>query len=234
MDKVEVVSIGYKIAHHWNLILFTVLAITGGVLFSIEVTSWFAYVVGSPLSTVSGTDPVTTGVQLLRTSHRFIGFVWGALLTVYALYLLIFRRVQVFKPLTKPLGRQIAEANAIVAHYMLGKPLPPDVERELDRHNVLVSYMALILLVSILFLSVSGVLLVYRDALGITPTTASWLLLLHDVGFALGLLFVALHLFAATHPSNRPLLNAMFGDGKADLGWLQRHMPRYLARRGVG
>lgn len=233
MDKIEIISIGYKIAHNWNLILFTILAITGGVLFSIEITSWFAYLVGTPLSTLTGTDPVTAGVQLLRTSHRFIGFIWGALLITYGIYLLAFRRVEIFKPLARPFSKQIAEAKALVGHYLAGRPLPPEVEKELERHNVLVSYMALLLLLSIILLGVSGVLLVYRDALGITATTASWLVLLHDIGFALGLLFVAFHLFAVTHPSNRPLLVAMFGDGKAELGWLQKHMPKYLARRGL-
>ncbi|MEM0484902.1 MAG: cytochrome b/b6 domain-containing protein [Pyrobaculum sp.] len=233
MDKIEIISIGYKIVHHWNLLLFTVLAITGGVLFSIEVTSWFAYIIGSPLSTVLGTDPVTAGVQLLRTSHRFIGFIWGALLITYGIYLLAFRRVEIFKPLARPLSKQMAEAKALIRHYLTGRPLPPDVEKELERHNVLVSYMAILLIVSIIFLSASGVLLVYKDALGISAATASWLVLLHDIGFALGLLFVAFHLFAVTHPSNRPLLVAMFGDGKAELSWVQKHMPKYLARRGL-
>ncbi|AFA39429.1 Cytochrome b(N-terminal)/b6/petB [Pyrobaculum oguniense TE7] len=231
--KIEIVSIGYKIVHHWNLILFTILALTGSVLFSIELMGWLAYAVGAPLSAVLGVDPLTAGVQLVRTSHRFIGFVWGALLTVYGLYLLVFRRVEVFKPLKKPIGQQIREAKAIAAHYMLGRPMPKDIEESLDRHNILVSYMALLLFISIVLFGISGVGLVFRDSLGLSSATAGVLLLLHDVAFALGLLFVAMHLFAVTHPSNRPLLNAMFGDGTIELEWAKKHMPKFLSRRGV-
>ncbi len=233
MDKVEIISVGYKIAHHWNLILFTVLALTGAVLFSVEVMGWLAYAVGAPFSTLLGTDSVTVGAQLVRTSHRFLGFVWGALLIVYATYLLLFRRIEIFRPLTKPLSQQIKEVKAIMSHYMLGKPLPPEVAQSLDRHNILVSYMGIVLVIAIALLSLSGVVLVFKETLGLTPSTVNLMVLLHDIGFVLGLLFVALHLFAVLHPANRPLLMAMFGDGKVDLAWLKAHMPRFLERRGA-
>jgi formate dehydrogenase subunit gamma len=233
MDKFEIISIGYKIAHHWNLILFTLLALTGAVLFSIEVMGWLAYVVGAPFSALLGTDPVTAGVQLLRSGHWFIGFVWGALLIVYTIYLLLFGRIEVFKPLSKPLSQQIKEMRAVASHYMLGKPLPPEVAKSLDRHNVLVSYMTIVLIIAVAFLSISGVALAFKVPLSLSPSTVNLLVLLHDVGFVLGLLFVALHLFAVLHPANRPILMATFGDGKADLAWLKAHMPRFLERRGV-
>jgi len=233
MDKFEIISIGYKIAHHWNLILFTLLALTGAVLFSIEVMGWLAYAVGAPFSALLGTDPVTAGAQLVRTSHRFIGFVWGALLIVYAIHLLLSRRIEVFKPLSKPLLQQIKEMRAVTSHYVLGKSLPPEVAKSLDRHNILVSYMTIVLVIAVTLLSISGVALVFKEPLGLGPSTVNLMLLLHDVGFVLGLLFVALHLFAVLHPANRPLLAAMFGDGKADLAWLKAHMARFLERRGV-
>ncbi|ACB39305.1 cytochrome b/b6 domain-containing protein [Pyrobaculum neutrophilum] len=233
MDKVEVVSIGYRIAHHWNLLLFTVLAITGGALFAIEVLAPLVYAVGAPLAAAVGTDAVTAGAQLLRTSHRFLGHIWGALLLVYAVNLLFFRKVRIFDALRKPLGRQIREAKALAGHYLLGRPLPEDVKASMERHNVFVAYMALLLIASVVLLSISGVALVYRDALGLSVEEARLMLLLHDVGFALGLLFVALHVFAVLHPANRPLLNAMFGDGTIPLDWAKTHMPNYLRRRGA-
>lgn len=228
-EKFELMSIGYKIAHQWNLILFTILAITGSVLFSAEVFGWLAYVVGAPVATAIGSDPFTAGVQLLRTSHRFIGIMWGLLLTVYALYVLIFRRVEVLRPLGRPFKEQLREVKAVLSHYMAGRPL----NVELDRHNILVSYLFLLLFVAVAMLSVSGVAIVYGDVLGLSTDAVRLMLLLHDLGFALALLFVFLHLFAVTHPSNRPLLNAMFGDGKVDVAWLAKHMPRYVKRRAL-
>jgi formate dehydrogenase subunit gamma len=233
MDKLEIVSTGYRTAHNWNLILFTLLALTGGVLFSIEVMGWLAYVVGTPFSALLGTDPVTAGVQLLRSGHWFIGFVWGVLLIVYAIYLLLFGRIEVFKPLSKPLSQQIKEMRAVASQYVLGKPLPPEVAQSLDRHNVLVSYVTIVLIIAVTLLSISGVALAFKVPLGLSPSTINLMVLLHDVGFVLGLLFVALHLFAVLHPANRPILMAAFGDGKADLDWLKAHMPRFLERRGV-
>ena len=233
MDKFEIISIGYKIVHQWSLILFTLLALTGAVLFSIEVMGWLAYAVGAPFSASLGTDPVTAGVQLLRSGHWSIGFVWGALLIVYAIHLLLFGRIEVFKPLSKPLSQQIKEMRAVASHYVLGKPLPPEVAKSLDRHNVLVSYVTIVFVVAMALLSISGVALVFKVPLGLSPSTVSLMLLLHNVGFVLGLLFVALHIFAVLHPANRPLLEAMFGDGKADLAWLKAHMPRFFERRGV-
>jgi formate dehydrogenase subunit gamma len=209
------------------------LALTGGVLFSIEVMGWLAYVVGTPFSALLGTDPVTAGVQLLRSGHWFIGFVWGVLLIVYAIYLLLFGRIEVFKPLSKPLSQQIKEMRAVASQYVLGKPLPPEVAQSLDRHNVLVSYVTIVLIIAVTLLSISGVALAFKVPLGLSPSTINLMVLLHDVGFVLGLLFVALHLFAVLHPANRPILMAAFGDGKADLDWLKAHMPRFLERRGV-
>jgi len=233
MDKIEIISRGERITHNWNIVLFTLLVLTGTVLFSIELMGWFAYIIGAPLSSLLGEEPVTIGTQLLRTSHRFIGFAWGALLTVYGLYLLIFRRVEMFRPLTKPLSQQIKEAKELTGHYVLGKPITPDVAQNLDRRDVLASYITLLLFAAVVLISFSGVALVFKEPLGLSPSMAGLMLLLHDVGFMFSLIFVAGHLFAVTHPVNRPLLNAMFDDGKIDLTWLKHHMPRYLARRGV-
>ncbi len=230
--EIEIMGLGYRIAHLVNLILFISLMVSGFMLYSIETVSWFAYGIGQPLSTLSsGTDPVTTGVQWARTWHRVVGFTWGAFILAYALYILLFhRQLHVFDGLRKPLGDQIREAKAVVRHYILGEPIPEDVRERMGRHNVLVGYLAILILASVLLLSVSGVLLVYAEAWGLSLSTVRLLLLLHDVGFALALLFVLLHTFAVLLPHNRPLLVAMFSHGKVPLDWAREHMPGYLRR----
>lgn len=233
VNEVEVVSIGYRIAHHLNVVLFTILALTGAILLFPDIFAPLTYVIGAPLASALGLPPVTVGAELARTSHRFLGFIWGALLVVYGLNLVLFRKVTVFAPLRKPLSHQLREAKAIIRHYIAGKPLPSEVESELHRHNVLVSYMTILLAVGISLLAISGVLLVFAPVLGIAPSAVALLLLLHDVGFYLSLLFLLGHLFASTHISNRPLLNAMFGQGKVPLWWAKKHMAKYLHERGV-
>lgn len=227
--EIEVASLGYRLAHGLNLVLITLLAITGSMLLFPELMSWMSYAVGAPLAALLGSPyPVSVGEELARSSHRFLGEIWGVLLIVYAVYLLAFRRIHVFDALRKPLSQQIREAKALANHYVFGKPLPEDVAKSLERHNVLAAYITIVLVVGIVLLSISGVLLVYSNALGLSVAVFRDLLMLHDIGFYLVLLFIFFHLFAVLHPASRPLLNAMFGYGKVALEWAQRHMPNYL------
>ncbi len=227
--EIEIASPGYRLAHGLNLVLITLLAITGAMLLFPELMSWLSYAVGAPLAAFLGSPyPTSVGEELARASHRFLGEIWGLFLIVYVIYLLAFRRIHVFDALRKPLGQQIREAKALANHYVFGKPLPDDVAKNLDRHNVLVAYMAIVLVVGIVLLSISGVLMVYSNYLGLSETVFRYMLLLHDLGFYLVLLFIFLHLFASLHPANRPLLSAMFGYGKVALEWAQKHMPNYL------
>ncbi|MEZ0248102.1 MAG: cytochrome b/b6 domain-containing protein, partial [Thermoproteus sp.] len=171
------------------------MAITGSLLLFPELMSWLSYAVGVPLAAAMGvSNPVSIGEELARTSHRFLGVIYGLFLIVYAIYLLAFRRIRAFDALKKPLGKQIREASALLRHYTTGEPLPDDVASELERHNVLVAYMVIILVLGLVLLSISGVLLAYSDALSLTIGQYRILLLLHDLGFYLSLIFVFLHL----------------------------------------
>lgn len=228
---VEVISSSYRFTHTLNLVLYTMLIITGLMLFSIDLTAWLAYSVGTPLSAgIPNTDPIAQGVQWARAWHRFLGHVWGALIIIYPLYLVISRRLTTFLPLKKGLQAQIREAVAVTKYYLFGRPLPKDIAENMDRHNVLVAHTAILLIVSSVLLSVSGLAMVYEDAIGLGTEGFRVMLLLHDVGFGLGVLYVLLHLFAVLDPLNRPLLLAMFGDGRAPIRWVREHMPRFLER----
>jgi formate dehydrogenase subunit gamma len=229
----EVISNSYRIAHSHNLHLWSFLAVTGGTLMAIELFSPLAYLAGLPLAPLLGVDPVTAGVQLLRVLHRVFGVIWGLLLIVYGCFLVCFGKLEVLKPLRKPLKEQIAEAKALAGMYLLGRPLPKEVEEKLDRHNVFVAYLAVLLAISFILLAASGVGLMFRYSLGLSAEQAALLLLLHDLGFGLSMLFVLLHLYAAFHPANRPLLDAMFSDGRVPLEWAEKHMPAFLRRRGI-
>jgi len=230
---VEVISSSYRIAHAHNIHLWSFLAVTGGTLIAMEYLSPLAYVAGLPFASLLGTDPVTAGVQIFRVLHRILGVAWGLLLIVYGCYLICFGKLEVLKPLRKPLRGQIAEAKALFSTYMLGKPLPKEVGERVERHNVLVAYMALLLAIGFLLLAVSGVGLMFRYALGLSAEQAALLLFLHDLGFGLSMLFLLLHLYAAFHPLNRPLLHAMFDDGKIPLEWAKEHMGAHLRRLGI-
>ncbi len=230
-ERVEVISVGYRIAHTLNIVLFVLLLVTGAVIFSVELFGWLAFAMGAPLATLVGVpDPIAGGAQFARVLHRLLGHIWGALLIAYMVNLVAFGKLRAFDPLKRPFSVQAREVKALLAHYLAGRPLPDDVKASMERHNVFVAYMTVLLVVSFLLLSVSGLAIVYKDALGLTVADIRLMWLLHDVGFALSLLYLLLHLFAVLHPSNRPLLNAMFGDGTVPLKWAREHMGAYVRR----
>jgi len=232
--EIEILSMGARIAHTLQLIFFTLLVLTGLVLLSIELFAWIVYPIGVPLAPMVGlsqeTGAVTVGVEVARAIHRFTGPLWGALLIVYGIYLVITRKILVFEPLKKPIKQQIREAIALLNYYALGKPLPKDVEEDLERHNVLVSYLAIVLIIAVILVGGSGAAMIY---LNLTPDQHRIMLLLHDIGFYLSILFTLAHIFAFTHPANIPILKAMFTDGRVALKWAEKHMPRYIRSRAL-
>ncbi len=230
-EKVELMSPSYRIAHGLNLILYSLLILTGLVLFSIEAFSWLAYLLGVTLTPlIPNTDPVTIGVQISRSWHRFLGFIWGILVIIYPLYLLLFGRIKVLSPLKKPIKQQLREMKALIKRYVSGEPLPNDVAENIERHNVLVSYTVIILIISSVLIWISGLLMAFKDSLGLTIDQFRTALLLHDIGFGLGILYILLHVFAVFSPLNRQLLIAMFRDGYVSLEWVKGHMPSYIRR----
>lgn len=230
MKKIEIISNSYRIAHSHNLHFIAFLSITGVTIMAIEYFSWLAYVVGLPFAPFMNTDPVTAGIQIFRVLHRIFGIAWGGLIIVYGCYLFCGRKALIFDALKKPLSQQIKEAVALSKQYLLGKPLPEDVRENLERHNVFVAYLAILLGIGFALLAFSGVGLMLRFALGLSDQTAAQLLFMHDLGFGITVLFVLLHLFASFHPANRPLLDAMFGDGTAPFEWIQEEMKGFIRR----
>jgi formate dehydrogenase subunit gamma len=230
-DELEIASVGYRLAHWLNLILFLTLLITGLVLLEIEVFAYIVYPLGAPIATLLGLDPgtgaVTAGVQIARMLHRMAGLLWGFIIVVYVAYLLVSGRLEMLRVLRKPVGQQLREASAILSHYLLGRELPEDVRKGLDRHNVLTAYLALLLAIGVVLVGFSGLAMAYLD---LTPSQYRLMLLLHDIGFYLTVIFLIGHVFAVFHPSNVILLKAMFGDGRVPLSWAREHMNAYVER----
>lgn len=236
--RIKLMDLGYRVAHLVNLIFFVSLIASGSMVFLSDLASWFALAIGEPLSTLQGveSDPVVVGIQWARTWHRIVGFAWGAFLVIYGLYYVLFdRKFHIFKALMKGLRDQFREAAALVRHYIFGQPIPEDVSSKMGRHNVLVGWLFILLLVSVALLSISGVALVYREKLGLTLSDVRLMYALHDLGFVLSLVFLFLHVYASLHPSNRPLLRAMFfhtSEGEVPEDWARKHMGAIL-REGL-
>ena len=230
-EELEIISVGYRLAHWLNLILFSTLLITGLVLLEIEVLAYIVYPIGAPIATLLGLDPgtgaVTAGVQIARMLHRLVGPLWGFIIVVYVAYLLVSGRLETLRVLRKPVGQQLREALAILYHYLLGREIPEDVKKGLDRHNVLAVYITLLLAIGVVLIGLSGLAIQYLD---LTPSQYGLMLLLHDIGFYITIIYLIGHVFASFHPSNVILIKAMFGDGRVPLSWAREHMNAYVER----
>ncbi|MCE4602506.1 MAG: cytochrome b/b6 domain-containing protein [Desulfurococcales archaeon] len=225
--RIRVMDLAYRAGHLVNLILFISLIVSGLMLFASDATSWIALAIGQPLSTLEGVDadPVVVGIQWARTWHRVVGLAWGAFVVVYLVYYLSFnRKFHILKAIARSLGEQAREAAALVKHYTLGKPIPWEVKARMGRYNVLTGWLFILLLASTILLSISGVALLYKEQLGLSLSTTRLMYALHDIGFALALGFLLLHTYATLHPSNRPLLRAMFTSGEVPEDWAAEHL----------
>lgn len=236
-DEIELMSIHYRVFHMINLVLFSTLALTGAlIMYSDDYTILQTLLrpLGEPVATFQGLDPsvyaTSSALAVIRLAHRLAAFAWGSLMITYVLILLITRNIRVFDGLLRSPSIVISEIKAVILHYTIGKPIPEDVESRMERHNALVGLAVLILLIGAGLLAISGTIMVLFD---LTPDQRRVLLLLHDIGFYLSLVFLASHLFATLHPSNLPLTKAMFGYGRVPVEYAEKHMKAYLKKIGA-
>lgn len=233
--RIRIMDLGYRISHLVNLILFISLIVSGLMVFASDATSWIALAIGQPLSTLEGVnaDPVVVGVQWARTWHRVVGLAWGAFLAVYLVYYILFnRKLHILRAVAKGVGAQLREAATLIRHYATGRPLPPEVKARMGRYNVLAGWLFIMLLASVILLSISGVALLYKEQLGLQLSTVRLMYMLHDIGFVLALAFLLLHTYAALHPSNRPLLRAIFTSGEVPEDWAREHLGTAVEAKG--
>jgi len=158
--------------------------------------------------------------------HSALGVASIVVIAFYGLYLLGVHRVRLFDGFQrKRLGDQFNEAKSILWNYTFGSPLPPNVKEGIGRHNVLASYASALLVVAFGLLAGSGVMLLI-----LKPFTLLYgsMLQIHNISVELTALFFFLHLFAVLKRENRPLLYAVFSNGKVPLIWAKEHMARFL------
>jgi len=152
--------------------------------------------------------------------HDALGISSIVVLSGYGVYLLAIRGVRLFDGLRKPVSDQKREAIAIFRNYTLGSPVPPEVRQRIARHNVPSSYASILLTISFVQLMISGVFLIL-----LAPGSSLYGVMqqIHNYGVGLTALFVFLHLAAVSNVANRPLLRAVFTNGKVPLVWVKEH-----------
>lgn len=159
------------------------------------------------------------------TFHVDFGFVWGGALVAYAAYLVARHRVRLFDALKSPISSQMRDGFAVVRRYTLGTPYPDDVKKRSGRYNVLATYASLVLVLSFIPLTVGGVGMVFLQR---GSSLYELMKILHVGGVGLIALFFLAHFFAVIHADNRPLLRAMFTNGRVPADWAREHLSAHV------
>ena len=157
--------------------------------------------------------------------HIETGLLWGGILVAYGVYLLAIRKIRLFDGFLKPVSEQVEEAKAVIRNYIAGSEFPTSVRRGMSRYNTLASYVTTVLVLAFALLPISGVLLIFlKSGTGAYNSMRS----IHNVGVAFTIFFLILHLFATASKENRPLLRAVFTNGKVSLTWAKDHIQKFL------
>ena len=160
--------------------------------------------------------------------HIELGIASIVVLGGYGVYLLAIRQVRLFDGLRKPISDQIREAKAILVNYVASVSIPLNIRRGLARYNVLASYVTIMLAIGFGELAISGVSLMF-----LAPGAAMFdsMLGIHIFGVGLVALFFLFHFFAVLSGENRPLLRAVFTNGKVPLNWALDPMTKFLDKK---
>lgn len=168
---------------------------------------------------------VISGAWNLFLLHRYIGLLWGTMIVIYAITRASRgKSLHILEPLGKPVMVQIRESFSIMGRYFLGIRISERVRSTMGRHNVMASYAFVMLAFGILFLGAGGIAMVIlpQDSAGYEIYLG-----IHILGAGLLSLFVLAHGFAVINKENRPLLKAVFFNGKVDREWAEESMPAH-------
>ena len=157
--------------------------------------------------------------------HIDFGISCGVVLGVYCLILAAKHRVRLFDALRNPFSIQIREVFAVIARYTFGSAYPESVKVNFGRYNILATYASLGLTLSFLPLAFGGVAMVF---LSHGTLVYEEMKILHVGGIAMIAVFFVVHFFAVINSDNRPLLKAMFSNGKVPVTWARDHLGTYL------
>lgn len=165
----------------------------------------------------------STGLNMYYL-HRNIGLLWGAVLVIYALYVVtVKRRARILEPIGRPIGEQIREGFSVVLKYFFHIRMSERVRTKMGRHNVMASYAFVFLILGLFLLAAGGLGMVLSPA----NMENEFFLAIHVGGAALLALFVVAHGFAVLNKSNRPLIRAVMFDGTVKKEWVDFSMPVY-------
>ncbi|MHB1909449.1 MAG: cytochrome b/b6 domain-containing protein [Nitrososphaerales archaeon] len=159
--------------------------------------------------------------------HVDFGITCAIILAVYCSVLVSKHKVRLLDPLKRSFKAQLKEAVAVLNKYTLGTPYASEVKSQMGRHNVLAAYASLMLVFSFFPLGIGGTAMLFLQRGTLIYEEMKFL---HLSGVGLVALFFVFHIFAVFNVENRPLLRAMFSNGKVPLDWARSHLSEYMGK----
>lgn len=158
--------------------------------------------------------------------HRYIGLLWGLIITIYAIYAISRKKqLHILEPISNPLNDQIKEGFSVIGKYFFGRHISEKVRKKMGRHNVMASYAFVMMTFGLFLLAVGGIgMISFQTDSGLYELCLG----IHLAGAGLLALFVLAHLFAVINRSNWPLLGAVFTTGRVGKSWARQTMPKHI------
>ncbi len=211
---------------HMHLIHFVAAFIVSGLpLISRDWFGWIASAVGYPISEVLGGSyaPYSMGIQILRWIHRISAFGLALVLVPYIL-LEIFRITSWESwPECWSLGCLSRGIRELIDYYVHKRRV------EFGKYNLGQKLWIWLAALGLIWMYSTGIVLWFRD--WFDPGLWSLAHELHDIGFFLAVILLAVHVYLATMiPEHRPMLDAMFRTGYLPEEFVRDHHPRWYRK----
>jgi len=211
---------------HKHLIHFTAaFLLTGLPLISGDWFGWIATALGYPLSNLFGNaySAYSLGLQIARWIHRLSALGLATVIVPYGvLQLFRIRQWEIWPEcwslscLTRGIGELI--------DYYVRKKRP-----NFGKYNVGQKLWTWAAAIGVIWMYATGLVLWFRDSF--SPATWELAHTLHDIGFFLAVIGLAVHVYLATMiPEHRPMLDAMFRTGTLPEEFVKEHHPKWYEK----
>lgn len=217
-----------QIWFHKHIIHFMALFIITGLPLLSPSFSWLAWIIGTPMSAMSGVQShaatIALGVQAARVVHWVSALFFTITALPFAAIMLGNRGRWEIWP--EAVGTKAVKdgLEQLRRRYILY------VDATTGKYNIGQKGLAWMMIIGVSAMIVSGLALMLR---GFLPGgVAGFARFVHDACFVTIFIGLIFHVYLASHPVNRAGLTAMFGDGELEAEEVRHHHPLWWKKIG--
>ena len=212
---------------HKHLIHFTAaFLITGLPLINGEWFGWIAELLGYPVSTIlgNGFGAYSMGLQIARWIHRLSAVGLATVLIPYVVLQIFRAREWHIWPECWSISCLISGSKEMIDYYFRKRDA-----KNFGKYNMGQKAWAWVSALGLIWMYVTGIVLWFRDSF--SPTTWEAAHLLHDAGFFIAAIGLAIHVYVVTLlPEHRPMIDAMFRTGYLPEWFVKKFHPKWYEK----